>query len=343
LASGSQSYASTDATTDEIREERTMPIARILVATDFSDASRAALRYAEMLATHDGSELHLLHVVPDARRESWAREAAGLDLDDLTEDWIRDAECKLQRIASQLPATLDVRTATRVGLVPDEILAYVEACTIDLVVIGGAADARIVGWLGTGLAERVARRAPCPVLTVPDCLHGSAMPAAAPAQVTPGASSAVAAIRTILIAVDFNRHAVEALIYGLALAENLGAAVHVLHVYSPPWVRDAGYVPPPAELTSEVLRRVEQTLAADVSRYQTGQLDVRTVVRVGKPVTEILRYAAESEAGLIVVGTHGRENVGRLLLGSVAEAMLRRAPCPVLTLHAGVRGARSAG
>jgi nucleotide-binding universal stress UspA family protein len=301
-----------------------MSIARILVPTDFSGTSHDALGYAEMLATEFASELHLLHVVPDARQEPWASEAVALNLDELIEDWIRDAEEKLQRIAGRLPSALHVRTATRFGLLPDEILTYVEGNHIDLVVLGVAADGKPGGWLCSGVAERVARRSPCLVLTVPDAAHVQAPPA----------------IRSILIPVDFNKHADEALTCGLAWAARWGSTVHVLHVYSPPWVRDAGYVPPPAALVADVVRRLQEKLADDVSRRHGRQLDVRTVVRIGEPAEEIRRYAEEIKAALIVVGTHGREFIGRLLLGSVAEAMLRRAPCPVLTLHAGARGAR---
>jgi nucleotide-binding universal stress UspA family protein len=307
-------------------KEQVMSIARILVATDFTKTSADALGYAGMLATRFASELHLLHVVPDARQEPWASEAVALNLDELIEDWMRDAECKLQRIARRLPSALHVRTATRFGPLLDEILTYVEGNQIDLVVLGVTADGKPGGWLCTGIAERVARRSPCLVLTVPDAAGVQTLPA----------------IRSIVIPVDFNRHADEALTRGLAWAAQWGSMVHVLHVYSPPWVRDAGYVPPPAALVADVVRRLEGRLAGDVSRRHAGQLDVRTVVRIGEPAEEILRYAEEIEADLIVVGTHGRELFGRMLLGSVTEAMLRRAPCPVLTLHAGARGVRPA-
>lgn len=168
-----------------------MPIGRILVATDFSEASRAALRYAEMLATHDGSELHILHVLPDARRESWASEAAGLDLDDLTEDWIRDAEGKLQRIANQVPTALEVHTTTRVGLLPDEILRYAEETEAGLIVVG-THGREVVGRLLLGsVAEAMLRRAPCPVLT----LHAGVRGASSKNHTAPrrrGASAALA-------------------------------------------------------------------------------------------------------------------------------------------------------
>jgi nucleotide-binding universal stress UspA family protein len=118
-----------------------MAMARILVATDFTKTSDDALVYAEMLATQFASELHLLHVVPDARQEPWASEAVALNLDELTEDWIRDAECKLQRIARRLPSPLHVRTATRFGPLLDEILTYAEGNQIDLVVLGVACTA----------------------------------------------------------------------------------------------------------------------------------------------------------------------------------------------------------
>jgi nucleotide-binding universal stress UspA family protein len=271
-----------------------------------------------MLAAEFSSELHIVHVVPDARQEPWASEAVALNLDELLEDWMRDAEGKLQRIASRLPSTLRVQTATRFGPLLDEILAYAEGNQIDLVVLGVAADGKRAGWLRGGIAERIARRAPCPVLTVPEAAHADAL----------------SPIRSILIPVDFHQHADEALTCGLAWAARWNAAVHVLHVYSPPWVRDVGYVPPPAELVADIVHRLEDKLAAGVRCRHAGQLDVRTAVTIGHPADEILRYAEEIHADLIVVGTHGREFIGRLLLGSVAEAMLRRAPCPVMTLHA---------
>ena len=306
-----------------------MSIARIVIATDFRPSSRVTLEHAAMLAARFASELHILHVVPDARGESWASDAASasIDLDALTEDWIRDAERTLQRMAEPLRSTLDVRTATRVGAVPDEILAYTQGNAIDLVVLGVAADSLKGGWLHSGVAERVARKSPCLVLTVAD--RGGVRP--------------TAAIRRMLIAVDFNAHADEALTTGLALAAGLGASVHVLHVFSPPWVWNAAYLPPPADLVAEILSLIQRKLATDVSHRHDGRLDVRTIVRVGKPASEILDYAKEAAVDLLVVGTHGRQIVGRLILGSVAETLLRRAPCPVLTLHAGARGAGFGG
>jgi nucleotide-binding universal stress UspA family protein len=258
-------------------EERIMSIARILVATDVRQSSRVTLEYAAMLATRFASELHILHVVPDARREPWADEAltARVDLDALTENWIHDAEHTLQGIAGPWRSTLDVHTATRVGTVSDEILAYVEGNAIDLVGLGVTADGVEGGWLHSGIAERIARRSPCLVLTVPE--RGAAHP-------TP-------AIRTILIAVDFNPHADEALTTGLALAAGLGATVHVLHVFSPPWVSNTGYVPPPAAFAAEMVSLIQRKLGADVNRRHDGRLDVRTTVRVGKPASEILDYA----------------------------------------------------
>ena len=67
-------------------------------------------------------------------------------------------------------------------------------------------------------------------------------------------------------------------------------------------------------------------------RPSTGRDPVRAM-RLGRPTDEIVRYASEHEIDLIVMGTHGREGVARMLLGSVAEKVVRRAACPVLTVH----------
>jgi nucleotide-binding universal stress UspA family protein len=114
---------------------------------------------------------------------------------------------------------------------------------------------------------------------------------------------------------------------------------HVLYVYDPPWTRNPGYAAPPAHVTEELRHRAEQRLIQELASHHGSSLDVCVAVRVGDPYVEIVYYAGEIRAGLIVAGTHSRRTVGRLPLGSVAQKVLRRAPCPILTVHdeAGVR------
>lgn len=152
-------------------------------------------------------------------------------------------------------------------------------------------------------------------------------------------------VTRILVPIDFSPSARAALEYAGYLAGRLGAAVEVLHVFEPP-----GYVGPDtlalvpitagqhdfAQTRAEVERQVQQFLA------QTPGLPATRAVRIesGEPSDTILRVAGEGGADLLVMGTHGRTGLSRLLIGSVAEAVLRRAACPVLTLRVPSKGAR---
>ncbi len=152
-------------------------------------------------------------------------------------------------------------------------------------------------------------------------------------------------LRTILVPVDFSDASALALRYARALAEAFGSAVHLLHVvqdpYVQPWAAEALGVS-----LAGVLERWEQDALAQLERLlppsERGSLAVTCATRVGHPFVEILGYAAETHADLIVMGTHGRGPVAHMLLGSVTERVVRRAPCPVLTVRPAPRRDRRA-
>lgn len=141
----------------------------IVAAIDFSETSDDALRVAcELAATHD-SELHLLHVIPDARQQAWSVEAPGLDFSALQAESIADAE---QRLASRaLPITTPLpRVVRRViaGLpAAREIAQYAASHGADLIVVGTHGYGPVRRLVLGSVADRVVRLAPCPVLTVP--------------------------------------------------------------------------------------------------------------------------------------------------------------------------------
>lgn len=153
------------------------------------------------------------------------------------------------------------------------------------------------------------------------------------------------AISRVLVPIDFSPSARAALEYATFLSGKFGAELTVLHVWEPP-----GYVGPDTlallpvaagqpgwETTrSEVLREVELFLGKAEARPKG--LTVR--VEAGEPSDAILSAAAGGAADLIVMGTHGRTGLSRLLIGSVAEAVLRRSTCPVLTIRVATKVAR---
>jgi len=145
-------------------------------------------------------------------------------------------------------------------------------------------------------------------------------------------------IRTILHPTDFSPQSAHAYQLACALARDYGARLVLLHVHPPEIVYAEGYVLSPDP--EVVLRELRQEL--DRLPPPGPGVRVDRAIKEGDPVLEILGTARETGCDLIVMGTHGRTGVGRLLMGSVAEAVLRKAPCPVLTVKAPVPGASTA-
>jgi nucleotide-binding universal stress UspA family protein len=146
-----------------------MPVIRnILVPTDFSETSRAALRYAKDLAQRFNSRIHLVHVVPEPIRHTWAIEPGLAVYADDFEERLEQAHAGLCAMATEAgldPLYTTVRAVD--GSTLYEITQYVRRQGIDLIVMGTHGHGAVVHLLVGSVAERVVRHAPCPVLVVP--------------------------------------------------------------------------------------------------------------------------------------------------------------------------------
>ena len=136
-------------------------------------------------------------------------------------------------------------------------------------------------------------------------------------------------MKNILVATDFSDSSQEALRFAQCIARAFDATIHLLHVVpsADPFWSGAGVD----------WNTVQDRWMKDAERH-LEELDVEPVsqtrvTRVGEPYVEILDYAKQHEIELIVLGTHGRGPVGEMLLGSVADRVIRTAPCPVLTVR----------
>ena len=144
-------------------------------------------------------------------------------------------------------------------------------------------------------------------------------------------------LNRILVPTDFSDYSRAALEYGGEFAERFGAELHLVHVLQDlvGLVPEPGLAfPPPGDYMLELQRSAEQALAGLPGAAAPEGVKVERVVRHGPPFLEIIRYAREAEIDLIVMGTHGRSGLAHMLLGSVAEKVVRKAPCPVLTVRA---------
>jgi universal stress protein A len=139
-------------------------------------------------------------------------------------------------------------------------------------------------------------------------------------------------LRSILAPLDFSEHSREALRFACTLARRLGASLTLLHVYQPPahsTLDDLAFLPP--QIGEGVRRTLEAALQVEKQGLEAEGVELRTALVVGAPFPEIIRLAAGFD--LIVMGTKGRTGLRHALLGSVAERVVRYAPCPVLTVR----------
>lgn len=143
-------------------------------------------------------------------------------------------------------------------------------------------------------------------------------------------------LKRVLVATDFSPCSGRALEYGCALAERFEAELHLLHVteeFDAALITPGMGFPPPEVFRRDVVERARGLLEnLPAASWSAGKTVLREV-RYGSTFLEIVRYAKEREIDLIVLGTHGRGGLMHVLLGSVAEKVVRKAPCPVLTVR----------
>ncbi len=297
-------------------------ITRILCPIDFSEASRHAIEHAIAIARWYKASITAHHVY-----QPMFMPVPGLPR---PEDRVPEAELKrVQADAARWledASGIDTDVIVDVGQPAAQILSRCEASRADLMVMGTHGASGFEHLLLGSVTEKVLRRAPCPVLTVPPRAHAtSKLP-----------------FRRLLCALDFSDSSLSGLELAASLAKESDAALTMLYVAEWPW-----HEPPPPTL--EELPPEQATALAEFRRYleksATGRLEAlmpevfrghgRVTPRVahGKPYAEILRVAAEEEADLIVMGVHGRNPVDVMVFGSTTNQVVRRATCPVLTLR----------
>ena len=145
------------------------------------------------------------------------------------------------------------------------------------------------------------------------------------------------ALKNILVATDFGEAADVALRYGQTLAKHFGANLHVLHVAQNAYFNAVGsdaYVAMTPGLQEEVEAAAKKQLAELLlDNDRSGPSTTAVVETSSSPVFAILDYAKRNRIDLLVMGTHGRGPMAHLLMGSVAERVVRLAPCPVMTIR----------
>jgi nucleotide-binding universal stress UspA family protein len=296
-------------------------IEQILCPTDFSDFSRRALDHAVALARWYGASITALHVIPPIPSLLPLTPTYGNPIVFTPED-VAQFERHVVDFAKESNAPRLVQPVVLQGGVTEEIVRVAEALPADLLVMGTHGRSGFDRLMLGSVTERMLRKAPCPLLTVP---------AAAPDAV-PGVGEP---FRRILCAVDFFPSSMRALAFAESLANETDAALDILHVLEPlsvfePVPMGAGGDP---TINPEALAAARQRLR-DATTWETREYShVSQIVASGKPYVEILREAAERRSELIVMGAYGGHHRFPVF-GSTTNQVVRAASCPVLTVRA---------
>ena len=292
-------------------------IAHVLCPVDFSEFSHHAVDHAAAVARWYGARLTVVHVV--ANRP--AMDLPPLVMGDADRERIAaDLRRFLAHLPPDVPLDLHVQEASDIHR---EILCQVKSLAADLLVIGSHGRSGFERLLLGSVAERLMRKAPCPIMVVPRRAPDTAPEA--PVQ-----------FRSILCPVDFSDGSMRALEHAMSMAEESDARLTVLHVIEvPPELRENPVSPEfdvdrvRAAAEAACLQRLRELIPAEVRTYCT----VETAVREGAAYREILKVAAEGSADLIVMGVEGRGALDRMVFGSNTARVVRAATCPVLIVR----------
>ena len=238
----------------------------------------------------------------------------------------------LKRVSSQLVDLkgraerrgIAVTTRVATGIPSEEVIAAARAEDSDLIVVGTRGKTGLAHVLLGSTAERVIRGAPCPVLTV--------RMEQADAEQKEGAPSMPVTLERILVPVDFSDCSLDALEYAAVMAQQAKASVMLLHVLEPVSYGldfDLGHFRSREDVRESWTKRLKEL--ASSCQHPDVAVDFR--LRGGLPADSILDAAQTLPCDLIVMGTHGRRGISHTISGSVAEAVLRKARCPVVAVR----------
>jgi len=303
----------------KVPQEATVSFKNILLATDFSDASEKAFKFATAIARLHSSKIYLVHVIPPGSN-SLIPQIPGHRLR-------HEAEREMETLASRSEfKQIAHETVLRVGSVWSVLSAVIRGQNIELVVLGTHGRGGLKKLVLGSVAEEVVRRAGCPVITVGPHID-------APLSTT-------GEIHRILFTSDFHPASAKALDYALLLANQSQAKLILLHVMPPAGLPEPGVTffneAAINEWQAKVIATAKEKLEKLLPPYAKLWSEPEYAVGFDFTAEGILKVADERMADLIIMGAN-RPMSAKLsahLLRAVTYEVIRHAKCPVLTVSA---------
>lgn len=305
------------------RKTTMIEIKRILCPTDFSEFSRHAIEQAIALARWYASEISVLHVytMPVTMATfSGDGTAFPIDRSALTGSYREEFAAEMRRLIATLePGDVPLETSVLEGGVIDTVIGEARRLPADLIVMGTHGRSGFERLLLGSVSERVVRKAPCPVLTVPRRV-----------------SDIPFTFKRILCPIDFSAASLDALRYALSLAQEADGRLIVVHVLEmmPAVATTDDFVLNVPEFRARYERDARERLRLAIPAAVRDYCRISEAVVTGKAYEAILDLAAKNGAELIVMGVQGRGAADLMLFGSTTQHVMRQATCPVLTIRA---------
>lgn len=292
---------------------------RILCATDLSEVSEAVVPFGISMAKELGATLYVCHVI-DLPTISIYGEAV---FDPITEQqrFIDYARQEIENIIGD--EKIDWHPLIGIGQTTEEIARLSAENAIDLVITATRGRSGLKRLFLGSVTERLMRTLSCPTLTLRSPGDSDIKPIR---QEFP--------FRKVLVGHDFSPDSEAAFNISLSIAQEFECELHVMHVVEPTAYKDYLKFPaaPGEPLQRDIYDSIKSRLGELVPRDALNWCTLRTEVMVGKPYAELVRYAEIQGIDLIAIGIRGHGMVEDLLVGSTTDRVIRRAPCPVLSV-----------
>jgi nucleotide-binding universal stress UspA family protein len=288
----------------------------VLVPTDGSSHSVRAAEHGLYLANEFDASVHVIHVA-DVQGASGLFDAGGVTEQFVT-GLIEEGKSAIEATKAVINDRDSVTTAVIKGEPSEAILEYADEHGANLIAMGTHGRTGLDRYIMGSVTERVVRLSDVPVLTV-RATERSQMPSG---------------YEEILVPTDGSEPAAAAVDHGLAIAGQTGARIHAVNIVDVGDIASTPHYTPPMDVIERLESEGEAATGRIAAQARDRGVDAITEVHEGFPVRDLLEYADEKDIDLIAMGTTGRTGLGRYLLGSTTERIIRHAEVPVFAVNA---------